>query len=865
MKVVIPILMVFLFGCTMVFSQTIVKQSFENSGDTWSPMSYSTPPCINGNSVWSPITSLPSISPNDGNQFWGIRNLEGSCGGANYESLIFPNIDISGFANVNFSFDYIAVGLDDNEDLKYELFYDDVSQGEVIVVNGVRGRTDNTNGWITETVQIPSTVNNVRVNLLAKNNQRNDRAGFDNVQLLESTVPNDNCLSAITLNVGTSNTENLVTGSNSNTTSSGELPNPTCANYNGSDIWYSAIVPASGFLTVETQNAGSNIDTGLSIYTGACGSLTEVDCDDDSGPGLYSTININGYANSKVFIRVWAYNNTSSGKFNIVAYTKKCPFTTRWNNSRWNNGDPNSYTSAIINADYDTAIDGSFESCDCRVKKNKILNIRANDHVTIQNDLIVNGTLEVRNEGSLLMTNDNAHISVNGVLNVHKTTTPLNNFRDFTYWSSPVSTTVEQAFINVDPNRIYKWDVPSANSIGDWSLASGSMDIARGYIAEAPSSTPNGGVHAVTFTGVPNNGKIDIGVGFNDDGYTYSDYNLIGNPYPSAININDFIQSDSNSEMDGTIWLWTHNTAISNGTTGEFTGDDYAACNLTGGIAAKSGGIPPGPNIASGQGFFVRTTNSGTLSFKNDMRLQNQNSLFFKAPNQKKLSTKENDRIWLNVESSSGGAFSQILIGFFNEATDGYDRGYDGARLGAGWIDFYSNIDSLHYAVQGLNSFSIDKKVSIGFDTYIPKPLIYKISINKAEGSLKDRDIYLVDHNLNITYNLKESDYEFKVNGEGYFPNRFTLQFTNFVLANNDLKLEKSFEVFNNEHTIFLKSATMLTSVKIYDITGRLLIDKKINDLQVAIKTNSIKKGTILLVNAFFENNQSATKKIILN
>ena len=849
-------------GNFITFSQTIAKQSFEASGDTWAPLTYSTPPCTIGNDIWDSVTSLPSISPNDGSRFWGMRDLDGSCGGTNYESIIFPNINISSFSNVMFSFDYNANGLDDNENLKYELFYDDISQGEVVVVNGVNGNSDNTNGWLTETVLIPNSVVNIRVLLLAKSNEGNDKAGFDNVQLLQSTVPNDNCISAISLTVGTSNTENIITGSNTNATSSGELPNPSCANYNGSDIWYTAQVPASGILTIETQDAGSNIDTGLAIYTGTCGLLTQVDCDDDSGPGLYSTLNITGLANTTVFIRVWAYDNDSSGKFNIVAYTDKCPFTTRWNNSRWNNGVPNSYTTAIVNADYDTANNGSFESCDCRINNNAIVNVRANDNITIYNDLKVNGTLEVRHQGSLLMTDDNANVSVSGTFNVHKTSTPLNNYKDFTYWSSPVNTTIGSAFPDVDINRIFEFD--TANNEWDYVTVSTNMVQAKGYIAEAPNTIANGETHSVKFTGVPNNGILDIPAVGNDK------FNLIGNPYPSAINIDNFIQS--NSIMDGTIWLWTHNTAISNGTSGDFLGNDYATYNLTGGTVAASsagsnpGGSAPTNNIASGQGFFVKATNSGTLSFQNDMRYQAQNNQFFRASDGKNSITKEKDRIWLNVESSTGGAFNQLLIGFFDQATDDVDRGYDGSKVSASWISFYSKIDDDKYTIQGLPRFNIDKKVTLGFDTYIDQLMTYKMSIDNIEGILNDTDVYIVDNELGITHDLKRADYDFEIDGSGNFPDRFTLQFSGSVLDVDDLELDNNFIVVTNEeNTLQLKANSLITNLKIYDIRGRLLINKKPNNLEFNIKTHAIKKGMILVVNASFENNQSITKKIILH
>ena len=700
----------------------------------------------------------------------------------------------------------------------------------------------------------------------------NASAGSFNIVAYDPSPPapsNNNCTTATNLVVGSTNTQNIVTGTTTNATNSGELPNPSCARYRGNDVWYTAQIPSSGIITVETQNAGtgSNIDTGLAIYTGSCGSLTQIGCDDDSGTGLYSKITLTGFSNTTVFIRVWVYNNTNAGNFDIVAYSPTCPFTTRWNGSSWNNGTPNLFTSAVIRGNYNTASNGSFEACNCRIRNNKILTINANNYISIHNNLRVNGTLNVKNRGSLVMTNDNGIVSVSGTVNVYKTSTTLNNFRDFTYWSSPVNTTISQAFSGVDPNRIFKWNTPSNSSPGNWAIASGSMIAAKGYISEAPNSTPNGGKHSVTFTGKPNNGIINIPVGFKNDNLNYTDFNLIGNPYPSAIDIDTFIQLNNNAIMDGTIWLWTHNTPISNGTTGEFLGYDYATYNLSGGvgtgIAASSGGTTPSGKVASGQGFFIRTTSAGILTFKNNMRINGQNTQLFKNTNTK--TQKEKDRIWLDVESSEGGAFSQILIGFFNQATDGFDRAYDGIRLGSNWINFYSKIDTLRYAVQGLHSFNTAKKIPIGFDTYITSPLTYKISIHNIEGILKDVNIYLVDHKLDIVHDLKQAAYEFSVNGEGFFPKRFTLQFKNGEnqkppVANNTYNLI----VTNQNNTLLVKSNAIIRDLKIYDITGRLLIHKKPTNKEYAIKSPLIKKGSVLIVNAIFEDNNYTSKKVLL-
>jgi len=143
---------------------------------------------------------------------------------------------------------------------------------------------------------------------------------------IESVPPppaNDTCANATALTVGGSRTENVVSGTNLSATDSGEAA-PSCATYAGGDVWYSAVVPANGNLIVETMPNPSG-DGGLAVYSGACGSLTELDCNDDGGDGLYGYISLTGQTpGDTLLIRVWEYGNNSIINFNVVAYSPTC-------------------------------------------------------------------------------------------------------------------------------------------------------------------------------------------------------------------------------------------------------------------------------------------------------------------------------------------------------------------------------------------------------------------------------------------------------------------------------------------------------------------------------------------------------------
>jgi len=867
---------IFILSIFNINSQnTIAIQSFETSGDTWIPLNFSTPPCSSNNDIWNYSTQLSGINPSHGSQFWGIQDLDGGCGGNNFETITLPNINISTFSNVIFSFDYNAVNFDAGEDLKYELFFDNISQGEVIVVNGVMGNSDNTNGWKTETVSIPDSVSNVSLILSAKCNKGNESAGFDNVKLLVSELSNDTCFNAIPLTIGIDNTDNILTSSNENAIDSGESPIPGCSNYNGGDVWFTALIPASGILNVETLDAGEITNTGLAVYTGVCGNLLEIDCDDKSGTGNFSLINLTGLPNMTVYIRVWEKDNDDIGKFNIVAYTPSCPYTTRWNGSSWNNGNPNSFTSAVINANYDTAIDGSFESCDCQINNNRSVNIRAGNYMTVHNDLTVNGILEVRHEGSLVNTNDEGQVSVSGTLNVHKTTAPFNQY-DYSYWSSPTTNkTIGSVLSNSVANRIYAFDTSIYDELttNGWTPVGGStiMDPGVGYIAMGPTTGSFPQTQDIIFDGNVNNGIIQTPITLSaDNSKDYEDWNLIGNPYPSGIDAELLLGTSLNRDVvGGTIYLWTHNTER-NTNPGEqdYNSGDYATYTIgTGGVAATSGGERPTGIIASGQSFFIDGITNGNITFNNSMRVKDGNNQFFRTP-EFKNSEDEQDKIWLNLFADNG-AFNQLLVGFIEGATDAVDRSYDGIKFGGGWVSFYSIAEGKNLAIQGKKPIDNEESVPLGFSSFVDEGKMLKIGISKTEGKFinDEYEIYLKDKFLNTLHNLKEKEYEFIINEKGVFNDRFELIIKNSTvlnvedeIVNNQLVIKNS----NNHLTISTRNNSIISSLKIYDMLGKLIIKKSPNKNEFKVNAENINKGTVLLINAELDNNEVISKKVIL-
>jgi len=137
---------------------------------------------------------------------------------------------------------------------------------------------------------------------------------------------NDECATAIPLTVGTSCS--FAPYTNAGATSSVGPPAPGCASFSGGDVWFSAVVPATGRLIIDS-NTGSLTDGGMAIYSGNCGALTLIECDDDdSANGLMPFIDRSGLTpGSTVYIRFWEFGNDNNGTFSICAHAPAPPCT----------------------------------------------------------------------------------------------------------------------------------------------------------------------------------------------------------------------------------------------------------------------------------------------------------------------------------------------------------------------------------------------------------------------------------------------------------------------------------------------------------------------------------------------------------
>ncbi len=546
---------------------------------------------------------------------------------------------------------------------------------------------------------------------------------------------------------------------------------------------------------------------------------------------------------------------------------------TTWNGTTWSNGTPDLTKLAIINGTYNTTTNGDIDACSIVVNTGFTATITSGHYFNIQNDVTVNGTLNILNNGSLVQIND---LGVNtGNISYERITTGA--ALDYVYWSSPVNGVSTPA-----SGYNYTWNTTVANpngGQGNWvSATNTAMQPALGYIMR--------GVLNRNFIGLPRNGVYtptiargsDLGAGSTGPNgimrlATDDNWNLLGNPYPSAISINSFLTA--NTQLDGFVRLWTHGTLPSTAIADPFydnfvsnyTASDYVAIN---GAGATSG---PGTLsvIGAGQGFFVLmdagAATTSTALFNNSMRDKGySNSQFYRintASQTTAIASSERHGIWLDLVSPTNET-TRTLVAYVTDATYGRDRMFDAITDYKSAQNFYSIINEDVMTIQG-RPVPFDNLDKVPMGVKIPSTGSYTIAIGAVDGifASSTQDIYLEDLEFGIIHDLRVNPYSFNAT-QGIHNSRFVLRYTNSVLGNEDF-IDDTNTVFvvSNESLTVSSLKENITAIEIYDVLGRKLYQNKNVNTQSQIVNSIQKTNSGLIIYITLENGKQVVKKAI--
>ena len=525
--------------------------------------------------------------------------------------------------------------------------------------------------------------------------------------------------------------------------------------------------------------------------------------------------------------------------------------TTTWTGASWDNGAPTITVDAIISSGTcPILVDTEVKSI--IIQDGAVLSVDESITLTIQDNIQVlgSGQFIVNNNASILQNNASA-VNV-GNITYSRDAMPMRQF-EFTYWGSPVAGQVLNVFSPLTlSDKFYSYN---ANvGVNNWVIENQNnvMTPGKGYAIRAPqgyTSTPQ--VFSGQFVGTPNNGNVSANVvAFNP---MLLNYNLLANPYPSAINVVTLID---NSNL-GTLYFWTHNSAIASNV---FTSDDYAIRTRTTGTAAVTGGTAPGIYVAAGQAFFASAGTTTTINFTNAMRVAGNNSQFYRSAQDLPL----NYYVHLNMTNTLG-AFKQIAFGYQEDATNDYDFGSDALASTEGAIRFYSLIPSLSFGF-GIQAraypWSINDVIPLGYTT--TQAGTFDIAIDHFDTFFADKDIFLEDTSNGTFHNLKNSAFSFST-AVGTFDTRFKIHYQDTSLSNDDFAgNENSVYVFkeNNQPKI-VSTKSNISNVIVYDTLGRIVFSKdKINASEVVL-SDLMANNQALIIKTTLENNVTVAKKFI--
>ncbi len=562
------------------------------------------------------------------------------------------------------------------------------------------------------------------------------------------------------------------------------------------------------------------------------------------------------------------------------------------------------------------------------------------DHL-IQNSWYfeLNGTLDLMADSQLIQTQSSDLVtSANGKLlrRQEGTTNPY----WYNYWSSPIGTTGattltdNNAATNNTNNTPFQLnmlkdesgvdfpftsDYTASGNIGtywlytfingitywDWLQISTTSGLSPG-VGYTQKGTGNAGAdQQYIFQGKPNNGTIlvsvtDVGGAGSVADVSKTDY-LLGNPYPSALDIHQFID-DNVGVIDGTLQLWQQWSGSSH-YLNEYNGG-YAQVNKTGSTRAyqfvglsganngsQDGTLEPSRYLPISQGFITEIIADGNVEFNNGQRVfileadadgtYNNGSVFFKntKSNSKaegttaKTTTEEANpfkKIRLEFNTVTGpDTRRELLLGFSDLTTDGYDYGYDAECDEINNNDLNLDLEGQNMNIQAYGALTPEKVVPLNFKSSGSNT--FEIKITDLENIEDSEEIYLRDNLTGTYFDLKPGNaYNFS-SEQGKFNERFEIVFQSQqqALSVEEAHHEENFIYYSNKRRrIYVKKlSASVKKMSLISMTGQTVME--LQDVPNDVLSNGLDIPNVSTGGyiACFrtEDNQVLSKKIIVN
>jgi len=524
------------------------------------------------------------------------------------------------------------------------------------------------------------------------------------------------------------------------------------------------------------------------------------------------TITLRYYASGQTTTGGWGFYSASAGTNGLaiggdVYAISTFTGTGNWNvTGNWSNGIPTSSTNAVI--DGIATIDIAAQTRDLTINPGKSVTISATKSLTVLGTTILNSSecLILQSDATGTASFIDNGISGAGTAKVERYLT----MDAWHYISSPISDATANVF---NGDYLMTSDPTTSTGWSGWIVdPTTSLQVMRGYACWKPTS--NSALES--FSGTLNTGNTTITLNRTASDL-WAGWHLVGNPYPSAIDLTTAITWD---QFEPTAYFWN--------------GSSYLAYPVTAGFGTHSQVTP------AEQGFYVHINGfyegNSTLTFTNTARIHNGEPFLKDTP------IIQNALI-VEAVCSANDYSDKISVHLNPDATLGFDPGYDAYKLyGLGEApQLYTSIGDTSVTCNSLPFTNRKMTLQMGFRCGLPGMFTL---IADSLGTFDDStQVLLEDLKLQTTRDLKINPvYDF-IYDTVDDPNRFVLHFKTPTSGGTDPKTIQPIQIYSNGSSIYIRSTDgkiPAGDVTIYDMTGKemyrgTLISRSINRITPVI------------------------------